>query len=272
MERRQRHVLAGIVLVSLSLVSCAGTKGYVEADLVPHQAIYRMQISETSPTSRFNGMTGAAVSLIERNCEGWVVNEQIVMTMSTVAGGAIDREMQFKAHESLDGRTFSFESHSVTNGEAESFSGSARRQENGKAEAEFVTPRPFEMNLPSGTHFYVGMTQWMIDLAKSGARTGETYSFDGTDDKGPQKVTAFILPDHGAGPGISGDATLLSAKAWEVRLAFFKTDTQASQPEFEMSLRLLENGIITRFKLVFDDMVIDQILEDVLSAKDEHCG
>lgn len=272
MERRQRHVLAGIVLVSLSIVSCAGTKGYVEADLVPHQAIYRMTLSDTSPTSRFNGMTGAAVSLIERSCEGWAVNEQIVMTMTTVAGGAIDREMKFKASESLDGRTFSFESHSITNGEPEGFSGSARRADNGSAEAEFVTPRPFEMKLPGGTKFYVGMTQWMIDLAKSGVRTGEVYSFDGTDDKGPQKVTAFILPDHGPGTGISGDPALLGAKAWQVRLAFFKTDTQASQPEFEMSLRLLENGIITRFKLVFDDMVIDQILEDVLPAKDERCG
>ena len=85
-------------------------------------------------------------------------------------------------------------------------------------------------------------------------------------------MTAFILPDFGARDALKGDPVLLSGKAWDVRLAFFKLNEQAGQPDFEIALRLLENGIITRFKLIFEDMTIDQLLDDVLPATEEKCG
>lgn len=243
-----------------------------QADMVPHQAIYKMTLSSKSPTARFNGVTGAAVSQIERTCEGWVINEQVIMTMLTVAGGAIEREMTFKARESNDGRTYFFQSDSKTDDIVEKFSGSARRDEDGKAEAEFVTPKPFEMPLPNGTRFYVGMAKWLIDLAVAGKRTGESYAFDGTDDEGPQKVTAFILPDTSSKKSFNGDKNLLDKKAWQIQLAFFKTEGQSSEPQYQLSMRMLENGIITNYQLIFNDLIIDQELQDVLPAKDERCS
>lgn len=264
--------LQTVIAVSAAALIFAAAPAAVRAEMVPHQAIYNMKLSSKSPASRFNGLSGAAVSQVERTCQGWVITEQIVMSMLTVAGGAIDREMNFKAKESFDGRSYSFESVSVTNGETKKYSGSARRKADGSAEAEFVTPQPFEMPLPKGTKFYISTTNWLLDLAKSGKRTGQVISFDGTDDEGPQKVTAFILPDGIGGDGISGDKKLLDRKAWQVRMAFFKLEGQVSEPEFEISLRLLDNGIITHFELIFDDLVVDQVLQDVLPAKNERCG
>ncbi len=267
-----RQLLVGALIAPFALTSCAGVSTDAHADLVAYQAIYKMELSASSPTSRFNGLRGAAVSQIERTCEGWVVSEQVVMTMLTVAGGAIEREMNFKARESFDGQAYFFESNAKTNGQPEQYSGSARRTDDTNAEAEFVTPKPFQMPLPKGTLFYVGLTEWLIDLVKSGARTGQTISFDGTDDEGAQKVSAFILPDSIGGEGLNGDPKLLDAKAWKVRLAFFETDEQVSEPDFEIALRLLENGIVTHYELIFNDLIVDQTLEDVLPAKDEHCG
>lgn len=243
----------------------------VMAELTPHQAVYKLSLSSKSPASRFTGLSGAAVSQIERKCEGWVVNEQVVMSMETVAGGVINREMTFKAKESLDGKTFSFDSRSVTNGHTEEYKGSARSRIDGTSEAEFVVPQPLEMPLPNGTYFYIGLTNWLVELAKSGNRAGEAMSFDGSDNDGPQKVTAFILPAKSDAAVLNGDPGLLSAKPWRARLAFFKLDTQASNPEFEISLRFLENGIVTRFEMIFDDLIVDQVLEDVLPATDASC-
>jgi len=87
-KRRTMTILAATLLVS---VSCTSTNQPAEADLVAHQAIYRLALSDKSPPSRFNGVSGAAVSVIERTCQGWTINEQVVMTMLTNAGGAIDR-------------------------------------------------------------------------------------------------------------------------------------------------------------------------------------
>lgn len=262
-HRKILSCLAGLVLAAQATPALT--------DVVPHQAIYKLSLSSKSPSSRFSGLTGAAVTQIERTCEGWKVDEQIVMTMETVAGGVINREMTFKAKESLDGETFSFDSRSVTNGQKEQFKGSARSVKGGKSEAEFVVPRPFEMPLPDGTYFYVGLTNWLVNLAKSGTRAGEAMSFDGSDDDGPQKMTAFILPDKTTTEPVSGDADLLAVKAWRARLAFFKLDSQNSNPEFEIALRFLENGIVTRFEMIFDDLIVDQVLEDVTPAKDSSC-
>ncbi len=269
-KRRTMMVMAAALLIS---VSCTSANRPAEADLAAHQAIYRLELSDKSPPSRFNGVSGAAVSMIERTCQGWSITEQVVMTMLTTVGGAIDREMTFKAQESLDGRYFKFDSRSVTNGNRQVYKGSARRNADNSAEAEFIQPAPREMPLPEGTKFYMGMTRWLVELAKSGQRTGEAYAFDGTDDEGPNKVTAFILPAKGT-PEVKGDPALLAGPAWTVRLAFFKTGgvTAAPEPEFEIQLRLLKNGIVTRFELIFDDLIVDQILEDVLPAKDESCS
>ncbi len=254
---------AGVTLATPSLVC---------ADVVPHQATYTLRMAEVSGPSAFNDLSGAAVTLIEKTCDGWVIDEQIVMTMHTNAGGAINREMTFKATESLSGDSFRFISVSDTDGTIEEYKGSARVRADGSAEAEFITPRPFEMPLPKGVNFYVSTTEWLLKLAKSGAKTGQTVSFDGSDDDGPHKMTAFILPDRGARASLKGDQDLLSGKAWDVRLAFFKLSEQAGQPDFEIALRLLENGIITRFKLIFEEMTIDQFMDDVLPATEEKCG
>jgi len=261
------HSLA-VVMTGLAVLSVTPQ---VNAEVTPHQAVYKLSLSSKSPASRFTGVTGAAVSQIERKCEGWVVNEQIVMRMETVAGGVLNREMTFKAKESLDGKTFSFDSRSVTNGHVEEFKGSARSRDDGSSEAEFVVPQPKEMPLPNGVFFYVGLTNWLVELAKSGNRAGEAMNFDGSDDGGPQKVTAFILPAKADGEGQNGDSELLSAKPWRARLAFFKLDTQESKPEFEIALRFLENGVVTRFEMIFDDLIVDQVLEDVLPASDISC-
>lgn len=272
--RLNRKLIAITLLLSGAVISQTVEAALADdgAHLVPHQAIYNLQLADDSPASRFSGLEGAAVSRVERTCEGWVITEEVVMTMLTNVGGVIQREMQFKARESLDGRDYVFDSKSVTNGNAESYSGTASRADDGVTDAEFITPRPFEMPLPDGTRFYLGLSKWLLELAESGAKTGETFAFDGTDDEGAQKVTVFILPDQGAHDGINGDPALLSAKAWRVRMAFFKTEGQAAQPEFEIAARLLSNGIVTSFRMVFEDLVVNQVLEDVLPATDERCG
>ena len=127
------------------------------------------------------------------------------------------------------------------------------------------------MPLPDGTVYYLGLTNWLVELAKSGKRAGEAMSFDGSDNDGPQKVTAFILPAKANSDELNGDPKLLSAKPWRAQLAFFRLDTQESNPEFEITLRFLENGIVTRFEMIFDDLIVDQVLEDVLPASDASC-
>lgn len=262
----RRFLMGGAVAVLM-----AGASGAVNADVVPHQAIYKLKLADIHGTSNFNGVSGASVSVLERTCDVWTIDEQMVMQMTTNVGGVINRDMTFKATETVDGTSYRFFSRSDTDGVIEEFKGSARVRDN-SGEAEFITPKPFEMPLPRDTRFYVGTTEWLLQLVKSGAKTGHTVTFDGSDDEGPHKVSVFILPDKGARPELSGDKALLSGKAWEVRLAFFKMKEQAGEPDFEIALRLLENGIITRFNLIFDDMTIDQLLEDVLPAKDESCG
>lgn len=261
----------GRTVILAAIATLLAVSASTAASVTPHQAVYKLSLSSKSPASRFSGLSGAAVSQIERKCEGWVINEQIVMSMETVAGGVINREMIFKAVESIDGTRFSFDSRSVTNGRSEEFKGTAKSNPGGKAEAEFVVPRPFEMPLPKNTYFYVGLTNWLVELAKSGVRAGEAMSFDGSDDEGPQKVTAFILPAKEGGEPEVGDDELLGAKPWRARLAFFKLDSQASNPEFEIALRFLENGVVTRFEMIFDDLIVDQVLEDVVPASDESC-
>ncbi len=95
-----RKLFQGLAIALVGLSMWAGLNPAV-AEVTPHQAVYKLTLSSKSPTSRFAGLSGAAVSQIDRTCEGWVINEQVMMSMETIAGGLINREMTFKAKRKL---------------------------------------------------------------------------------------------------------------------------------------------------------------------------
>ena len=99
--------------------------------------------------------------------------------------------------------------------------------------------------------------------------------FDGADEEGPVDINAFIgkkaevIAAAASRPAKEIDVGLLSAPAHNLRLAFFPVKNNEPTADYEMNIKLHENGVVSDMFIEYDDFSINQTLlalEPVKSA------
>ena len=102
-----------------------------------------------------------------------------------------------------------------------------------------------------------------------------SYSvFDGARLDGAFTVNAVIgKPPRGAGaPVVRGDVGLLRQQSWGVRLAFFAAGDQGTaNPEYELALDLLANGVARSMLLDYGDFAVDARLVQIQALPRPRC-
>ena len=275
-----RPSLAGIsrsvftlALVAIAIAVTLGPQGDARAaELVPHRAIYSLTLGETDSPGRFLGVGGAVKMALEKTCDAWITAEQINMQVTTHQGGRLNQNLMYTGWESLDGRRYRFAAYSITNGEKKKFRGTARSDPKAAGEAVYSLPKKITMKLPPGTQFYFGLTSWLIDQAKAGKSRAETVIFDGTDEDGPQRAIAFIVPLKKPAAGAKNKlGPLLDRPGWIMRIAFYPLGGRTAEPDYEVQAVVLDNGVTPRLDLVFTTFTAVQTLEKIEALEQPKC-
>jgi hypothetical protein len=242
------------------------------ADLTPHRAIYSLSLGKADASGRFVNVGGAVKTTLERTCDAWITAEQVNMLVDTQVGGQLKQYLDFTGWESLDGKSYRFVARSRTNGELKNYKGTAKSDPDRKGEAVYTQPKPLTMELPPGTHFYFGLSRWLIERAQTGATRAETTVFDGTDDTGPQRAVAFIIPLAKNGvKAKAGLGPLVERPGWRVRLAFFPVGGTGAAPEYEVEVVMLDNSVTPRLEMVFPGFTAVQTLEKIEALNPPSC-
>jgi len=256
-----------IIAVTGALMALPGS---VAAELVPHRAIYSLSLGETQGSGQFNSVSGAVRTTLEKTCDAWITAEQVSMNITTQTGDELKQKLAYTGWESLDGKRYRFAARSNTNGDAKKYQGVAHADAKKPGQAMYSKPKKITMTLPPGTQFYWGLTSWLIEQARSGASRAEAVVFDGTDEEGPQRAIAFIIPlakkttKHALGP-------LLDRPGWTMRIAFYGIDSRNAEPEYEVQAVILDNGITPRLDLVFSSFTAVQSLEKIEALSAPKC-
>ena len=234
------------------------------AEIVPHRAVYSLTMGGSDTSGRFINVGGAVKMVLEKTCDAWITAEQINMYIDTQVGDRLLQDLKYTGWESLDGRQYRFAARSRINNESKKFMGKAWSDPNQPGEAVYTMPKKMKMELPAGTRFYFGLTSWLIERARSGATRAETVVFDGTDEDGPQRAVAFIIPldknsdaiDYKLGP-------LVDRPGWSIRIAFYPIDSRGAAPDYEVQAVILDNGVTPKMELVFTNFSAIQKLEKI---------
>ena len=110
--------------------------------------------------------------------------------------------------------------------------------------------------LPRGTMFPTAHTAALIDRARAGELGLLVPVFDGGRLEGAFDVNAIITA---AQPRASIDvdhALLRDQPLWAVHLAYFPPNKGEEQPDYEMSVELLDNGIARALTLDYGDFTV----------------
>ena len=273
--RKLRAIIrrGGVSALLATLIAVAAPAWAANIAIDPHEALYTLTLESAKSASGVVGANGAMFYKWGETCDGWTLEQRFHLRISYAEEeDATDISSTVVTFESKDGLRYRFNERRLRNGELDAeIRGEAHLDGPGKGGiAEFTKPEAATLTLRPGVLFPTAHTLALIAAAQAHQQFISRDVFDGSDVENAGQVSAFIgdaLPAPGAKAAKPLNDPLLQHTSWPIRLAFFPaTDSGAAdqaEPDYELSMRLLENGVTQEMKLDYSDYVIGATLSDI---------
>jgi hypothetical protein len=239
-----------------------------------HRASYVLSLKSTKSGSGIADVSGRMVFEIADACDGWTVNQKLELRILSTEAPELVTDTSYTSWESKDGLKFRFDSKTTRNGDvAEQFRGSAELKSlKGGGEATYTVPEKRKLKLPPGTLFPTAHTEAIIRRAEAGETFDYRTLFDGSSDDSPFGVSAVIRKAEPQPPSKDPQlAKLLTAHAWRVKLAFFPQASKEADPDYEISVRLYDNGVVSDMVLEYSNFSLNAKLDKAEALAKPKC-
>ena len=277
-NRRPAARLALCAIFGASLVTTAFVGGSLArpaeaaaADILPHRAVYKMSLLSARNSSKVSDVRGRMMFEWADACDGWTTEQRFQLRFVYAEGDEMAMNTNYTTWESKDGQRYRFNVRKLVNGEGdEEVRGEAKLDKDGSGSASFTKPEPQEMELPPNSMFPTAHTLAILEHAGAGDNFFNRIVFDGADSEGATEVSTVIgKADETKQEGT--DPLLRGKTVWPVRMAFFPLKSDAAQPEYEMSLRLLQNGVAESMQIDYGDFTVNAVLEKLEALPKSGC-
>jgi hypothetical protein len=263
---------AGIVLFGAA-VAGAGAWPVAAAEISPHRALYTMSLASARTDSGVAAAQGKMAYQWGETCDGWTIEQHYKLTMGYAESADVEIVSNFVTWESKDGLHYRYNQRETRNGkDDEEIRGVAALEGIGKpGVANFEKPKPQVMNLPAGTIFPSAHTILLIDQAKGGTSFLTRQVFDGATVENAVLVSAVIGPRVEPDTEVAKKSPLLQHPGWRMRLAFFPADQKQEQPDYELGMLLLDNGVSRDMLIDYGDYAIRATLDTIEPLPKPNC-
>ena len=264
--RLEPYVFAAVVVGIATLPAEA-------AEIAPHRALYTMSLGNARNDSGVVDARGTMDYEWGETCEGWTIEQRYRLKMRYAETSDVDIVSSFVTWESKDGLRYRFNQKQTRNGEVDQeIRGEARLEGPGKGGvAEFTKPQPQSLQLEPGVMFPSAHTIKLIDSARDGENFVSRLIFDGATDENAVQVSAVIGGKLTADPAAATRSPLLERPGWRIRLAFFPVDANAEKPDYELGMRLLDNGVSQDMVIDYGEYSIRAKLDDIEPLTKPNC-
>jgi len=266
-----RHLKLFLLAAGLAALTAAAAAG--GAEIAPHRALYAMTLGSTRGDSGVVEANGMMDYEWGETCDGWTIEQRYRLKMRYAESRDVDITSSFVTWEAKDGLHYRFNQRQTRNGEVDQeIRGEARLDGPGKGGvAEFTKPQTHTLKLAPGVLFPSAHTILLIDKAGEGKAFVSRQVFDGATDENAVQVSAVIGTKIVPEPASAKPTPLLERPGWQVRLAFFPADAHAEEPDYELGMRLLDNGVSRDMVIDYGDYSIRAKLDDIEALGKPSC-
>ncbi len=284
--------------------ACLWTGTASAVEIAAHRALYTMTLASSKTDSGVTGALGEMGYQWGETCDGWTVEQRYRLTINYSDSQDVNIDSNFVTWESKDGLRYRFNQKEIRNGTVdEEIRGSAQLDGPGKGgTVTFEKPQPQTMTLPPGALFPSAHTILLIQKAEAGENFITRQVFDGATVEGAVLVSAVMGPkiepnakaaaDPKGPPGKVEPAPkattnandvpnadpnnllndpLLQRPGWRMRLAFFPADPKSDQPDYQLGMLLLDNGVSRDMDIDYGDYTIKAKLKKIEPLGKPHC-
>lgn len=265
--------------VALAAGLILGWAGLAEAtEISPHRALYKLSLESSKAGSGVVDASGAMIYEWGETCDAWTVQQRFRLRLVYEDADPVELSSTLVSWESKDGLRYRFNERRLRNGEPdEEVRGEARLDGSGKGgKADFTKPDAATLTLAPNVLFPTAHTLLLIDRAAAGDNFLSRDVFDGATEENASQISAVIGPridpaatGDKAASGSAGDqdkglrSPLIERPSWRVRLAFFPADAKSDEPDYELGMRLFDNGVSGDMSLDYSDYVIRAKLDEI---------
>ena len=244
-------------------------------DVAPHRALYTLSLDDAKPRSRVIAADGALGYEWGESCDGWTIEQRYKLNLKNEEGPPVEINSNFVTWESKDGLSYRFNERKTQNGEPDDeIRGTATlKASGGPGTAMFEKPKAQRFDLPPGTLF---PTQHTLTLIRKGLAHENFLSaevFDGSTFEGATLISAVLGPSLPLNTPVENklDSPLLLHPSWNVRLAFYSESDTDPQPDYELGMRLVANGVSASMLIDYGDYKILATLKRIEALPKPGC-
>lgn len=267
------RAIFGGAAIAVGVFAAAVQPARAAADIVPHRALYKVSLGSADSSSGIVDVTGRMGFEWRDACDGWAVEQRYAMEFARSDGDATVIQSTYSTWESKAGDVYRFFVKRDRGGGEDRVEGKAVMPlplGSAPGTVTFSEPEEMEIALPADTLFPTEHTIRMIEAATSGKRFLRAPVFDGGEPEAPSLISAVL------GKGRSDKAPAIEAKLaqgtyYPSRLAWFGPDSEGSEPDFEMSIEVLANGVARSILVHYSDFSVKMTLESAEALPKPAC-
>jgi hypothetical protein len=261
---------------ALAAALMLGWSGLAKAtEISPHRALYSLSLESSKAGSGVVDASGAMIYEWGETCDAWTVQQRFRLRLVYDDADPVELSSTLVSWESKDGLRYRFNERRLRNGQPdEEVRGEARLDGPGKGgKADFIKPDATTLTLAPNVLFPTAHTLLLIERAAAGENFFSRDVFDGATEDNASQITAVIgariepsATGDKAGAGSKGKevkSPLIERPSWRVRLAFFPADTKSDEPDYELGMRLFDNGVSGDMSLDYSDYIIRAKLDEI---------
>lgn len=230
------------------------------AGLLPHRAVYNLELKGASERSGINNMFGRMVyEFTGSACEGYRVNFRFVTQIDTTGEKKLTDQQSTTFEDPKAGR-FEFESKTFNDDRLDKEVSGFVEKHADKMTVDLTSPAEKQIDLIVA-RFPTQHTLEVIERAKRGDHFFEAQIFDGSDNGDKTLYTSTIVgsPTDVAAddPDAANAGKLKAEKTWPVTIAYFDDKNGADLlPTYRMSFKLYASGVSRDLTMDYGDFVL----------------
>lgn len=299
---RLRSIIAAATVAgaALAVAGCGDNEDQEGGAAVPSfehldsfEALYEVSLRQTRPGAGIAGYSGLMALSWVKECDGFRTNQSIVADLTTVDGMVVLSEYSASTWEDAAQTMFRFFQTTKTNGHLiQDVAGRAERPAWGdEGVIVYVKPEERQERLGADVMFPSMYTGGLMAAARKGSRLYRAPLFDGADEDIRFDAVASIgkrqrykpadaeiskgddteETDKESGDNPGYEEVLSSRTYWPVQLSYYAEDATEGLPQFQLSMKMFDNGVGTDMVLDYETFVLDAKLEELKVLDEPVC-
>ncbi len=236
-----------------------------------HKAEYRLSLFGNSLETGIKDIQGKSNYILKEECHGWNTSEKILLSFKLKNSIETNLLSVWSTFETFSGQSYQFNMTENINGkETNNFIGFSNISTN-ISNAKYFSDKEYEVSLGENIEFPITHLKNLILAAQNNKKIYSSNLFLGSELSDSNKIVTAIIGRKKANEKYNFKNNLFQKFYWPVNLAYYNPGKELDKPEFTISAKLQQNGVIIGYVVDYGEFSVNSELNDLNQININKC-